>query len=41
MLILLGERVQNNQKTGFYAIFGPSGAIWAPPNEPKKVHEGP
>jgi hypothetical protein len=32
--------VQNNQKTGFYAVFGHFGAIWAPPNGSKKVDKG-
>jgi hypothetical protein len=36
-LILLGEILQNNQKTG---VFCNLGNIWAPPNVPKKVHKG-
>jgi hypothetical protein len=36
-LIFLGEMVQNNQKTSFYAVFGYSGAIWAL----KKINKGP
>jgi hypothetical protein len=34
---MLEEMVQNNQKTGIYAYFG---AIWAPPNGPKKGLKG-
>jgi hypothetical protein len=41
MPILLVEMVPNNQKTGFYAVFFNSVAIWAPPSEPKKVDKGP
>jgi hypothetical protein len=33
--------VQNNQKTGFYAVFFHFGAIWAPPYGLKKVSKGP
>jgi hypothetical protein len=34
--------VRNNQKTGFYTVvFFYFGAIWAPPNGPKKVTEDP
>jgi hypothetical protein len=29
--------VKNNQKTGFYAVFGHFGAIWVTPSGPKKV----
>jgi hypothetical protein len=38
--MLLGEMVQSNQKTVFYAVFAFLGAIWAPPNRPKKVPKG-
>jgi hypothetical protein len=40
-LIHLGEMVQNNQKTGFCTVFSHFGAIWAPPDGPKKVLKGP
>jgi hypothetical protein len=35
------NKVENKQKTGFYAVFDHFGAIWAPPNGPKKVAKGP
>jgi antirestriction protein ArdC len=38
--ILLGEMVQNNQKTGLYAVFSHFVAVWAPSYEPKKVDKG-
>jgi hypothetical protein len=31
--------IQNNRKTDFYAVFGHFGAIGAPPNEPKMIHD--
>jgi hypothetical protein len=40
--IILGEMVQNNQKTVYFLVFFLSfGAIWAPLNRPKKVDKGP
>jgi hypothetical protein len=39
--IILGEMVQNNQKTVFYAVFDHFRAIWAPPRRLKKVAKGP
>jgi hypothetical protein len=36
MPIALTEKVQNNKKNFFYAVFSYFGAIWAPQNGPKK-----
>jgi hypothetical protein len=38
--LLLEEIVQNNQKTGFCAVFFHFGAIWAPPEGAKKELKG-
>jgi hypothetical protein len=32
--------VQNNQKTGFFAVFLNLGLFWAPPNGPQKMLKG-
>jgi hypothetical protein len=39
--ILLGEMVQNNKKTDFYAVFSHFRAILAPFKGLKKIHKGP